>query len=216
MPRIKLEESLLSDGRFIATIQKIGQTRAFGDYVRLCFLAQNFWKRDKKLIPKKIYEDQGFPEEFVVYNLVEEREKGYYVKGSNKHFSWLFERPDSTTKLADKVAKKNSESKPKQISLDFLDDDLQQFIAGVSDTMRRRWVKNYSPETITTQLENCMEWCNSVNKVPKNVGLLMNKFFEGVAKDAAQSCPLDEDVQSALDGLMSEGRKDLGSDYVKR
>ena len=214
MPRLKLEESLLSDGRFIAVIQKIGQTRAFGDYVRLCFLAQNFWKRDRKLIPKKIYEDQNFPEEFVFYNLVEEKNEGYYVKGSNEHFSWLFERPNSTVELADKVAKKQSDV-TRNVDMSFLDDEIQAFISGVSDSMRRRWLRDYSKDTITRKLEDCLEWCNTVGKVPKNVGLLMNKFFQDVPKDGKEYCPLSDDIQNALDGLMQEGKKELGADYVK-
>ena len=209
MPRIKLEESLCADGRFIAVESKIGKTRAYGDYVRICFLAQNYWRKNRELIPKHVYEDQQFPAEFLFYGLVEERDDGYYLKGSEEHFSWLFERPESTVNLARKVALKQTIARDRNVSMDFLDDELKDFVSGVSDTIRRRWVREYTPETISRKLEDALEWCKGKGKVPKNVGLLMNKFFQGVQKDAKMNCPLDEDVQAQLDSLLEQNNLEL-------
>ena len=201
MSRIRLEEKLLRDSRFIAVELKIGKTEALGCFVRIVFLAKHYWLQKKRLIPKKIYKDQKFPNEFIEYDLVEEREDGYYVRGSNEHFKFLFQRSEKSAQIGELVKEKNSTTRAKKVELPFLDSELQDFIYGVSDRIRYRWLKDYRQETIETYIERAMLWCNEKGKIPKNVGLLMNKFFEGVPKDNKDDCPLDESTIAALDNL---------------
>ena len=204
MPSIKLEESLLSDSRFMAISQIIGQTMAIGQYVRLTFLAQYYWSRNRHLIPKKVYNDQQFPAEFVKYDLVDERKGGFYLRGSELHFKHLFERSDAVKDVAKGVAEKNKKTVTKKIELDFLDEELTLFVKGVSDRIRSRWLKDYLPETIERYLERALEWCKSKNKTPTNVAGLMNKFFEDVPKDNKTSCPLSNETQGKLNKLLED------------
>ena len=192
---------MLEDSRLKAVSKKIGSTMAIGSFVRIIFLAKHYWVSKKKLIPIKIYRDQKFPQEFLIYDLVTERENGYYVRGSQEHFEFLFKKPDSLVELGEKVKEHNKHVPNRKVDMSFLDDEILSFIHGVSDRIRSRWLKDYSKETIERQLENAMEWARTKGIVPKNVALLMNKFFSNVPKDNSDECPLDDEVLSELSKL---------------
>ena len=198
---IKLEEKLLEDPRFLSIVETIGRTAALGDFCRLCFLAKRYWAKKKSVIPKTAYKKEKFHEDFLTYGLVIEKVEGYYLKGSEEHFADLFKRANTEKEFIQAVVK-NQSGIERKVPMDFLDEELQQFISGVSDVARRRWLKWYKPETITVTLENALEWSHSVNRPPKNVAGLMNKFFNGVPKDAEEDCPIDESTQFQLESLL--------------
>lgn len=93
---------------------------------------------------------------------------------SNEH------QPD-TYKETKKIRKKNT---TRVVVLDFLSQELQEWIGGVSDTVRQKWLTRYHPDTITLYLQKAKDWSEAKGRRGGNVALLMNKFFEGVPFDA--------------------------------
>jgi len=91
-----------------------------------------------------------------------------------------------------KIRKKNNNRKKKTtnsvknsslITLDFLSGELQEFISGVSDSIRLKWLDRYSKETINSQLLAAKDWSEAKGRKPKNVALLMNTFFKDTPHD---------------------------------
>jgi hypothetical protein len=191
---IKLKESLFSDGRFLSVIKRIGQVEAIGNYVIICALAQNYWKRGKKLIPKKIWELSKFPNEFIEFELVSEKEDGIYVHGSKELLNDGFitginkiSTPEASSAITQRV-----------FTMDFLDDDLLKFIADVSDSCRKRWLDEYDKTTLHSKIVDAYEWSKSRNFTPKSVAMLVNKFL----KDAPTKTKLNPELEKELDGLL--------------
>jgi len=189
MDGITLKDSAFSDGRVNSLIRIIGQEKTYGCYVVILSLAKNYWKRGRQLIPKEVYELNKFPEEFITVGLVERHTTGYYVKGSRDYIH----QETKSTKIKLEPTKAN-------IEMDFLSDEIKNFISGVSDIMRKRWLECYDEETIKTKLEDAYEWSLSKGKTHKNVGLLMNKFFENVPKNNL----ISDEIASELDRILGE------------
>jgi len=192
---INLRESLFSDGRMMNVVSKLGQVNALGNYVLMCSLAQTYWKRGKKLIPKKIWNLAKFPIDFIEFELAEEREDGFYVMGSNQFLDDEF-ISDVNKITPIRHIKPGREVK---VSLDFLEPELIEFISGVSDLIRRRWLTDYSEQQISDNLHNCYEWCRVKGRNPKNVASLMNKFFEKIPKKRKLSKEVVGELESLLE-----------------
>jgi len=189
MDGITLKDSAFSDGRVNSLIRIIGQEKTYGCYVVILSLAKNYWKRGRQLIPKEVYELNKFPEEFITLGLVERHSTGYYVKGSRDYI----QQESKNNKIKLEPTKAN-------IEMNFLSDEIKNFISGVSDTMRKRWLEDYEEEIIKRKLEDAYEWSLSKGKVHKNVGLLMNKFFEDVPKVKS----ISKDIADELDKILEE------------
>ncbi len=88
MSRINVEDSLANDPRFQAIVFKIGLKLAYGEWVLIAKLAQRYWK-EEKLIPKNIYKLGEYDASFIDSGLVQEKENGYYLAGSEEYFAWI-------------------------------------------------------------------------------------------------------------------------------
>jgi hypothetical protein len=106
MARINIEEKMFDDPRFNALQRALPPFVAEGIMLRLFKMAQFYWceySREQKRclrnpIPKQIYKFGGFPQEVIDVGLVEEVENGFYVRGSEEHFSWLIQKKESGSK----------------------------------------------------------------------------------------------------------------------
>lgn len=66
-------------------------TAAIGWVVRAFRLAQGFWCREQ-LVPKIIWDAVGFPPIMLKLGLIERRQEGIYVRGSEEQFAWLIQK----------------------------------------------------------------------------------------------------------------------------
>lgn len=116
MARLNIEDSIYSDHRFLFVADSIGRFSAMGQMVYLMKLAQKFWAQGKLRIPTRIYEISGFSELFLESGMVDKNDDGYYLSGSEEHFSWLIAkiengkkggRPKSTSNKNNDVIKPN-------------------------------------------------------------------------------------------------------------
>lgn len=113
MARINIEEKWFSDPRRSALACKLGsEVKADGVMIIAIRLAQQYWIPNKELIPFKSWNGVELPEELVSVGLAEKREKGYYVSGSEEHFSWWFKR-NEYKKEAGKIGGRISAQRPR-------------------------------------------------------------------------------------------------------
>lgn len=104
MARLNIEDSLINDERFIFVCNKIGRYQAMGQFVFLAKLAQRYWL-EKKLIPESVYSLGEFSDVFLTSGLVEKKEDGFYLKGSEEHFAWIISKKENGVKSGE--ARKN-------------------------------------------------------------------------------------------------------------
>ncbi len=122
MARLNIEDELFKDQRFFDLGFKLGDRfKAIGCLVALWSLGQEYWKKDRSLIPKEKWEQQRLPYALVEVGFVEEKEHGFYVKGSKDYFDWLRIRAENGKKGGKKSGETRSSdnsnlegSKPKQ------------------------------------------------------------------------------------------------------
>lgn len=99
MARINIEDSIYMDTRFLNLIRICHSIdEAMGALVRAFSVAQQFWKRDKGLIPKEVWKIQMLNLKLIEVGLVIEKEHGFYVVGSEEQFAWLVQRVTSGQK----------------------------------------------------------------------------------------------------------------------
>jgi len=93
MARINIEEEWWTDPRRLAIGSVIkNQDKADGQWWRLVHTAQSYWcdhKHPRSLIPKNIFTNSLFHPVFIKIGLVIEKEGGFYLSGSEKHFEWF-------------------------------------------------------------------------------------------------------------------------------
>ncbi len=100
------------------------------------------------------------------------------------------------------------------VELDFLSGELQEFIAGVSDNIRLKWLSRYCKETITKQLQTAADWLEAKGREPGNVALLMNTFFKDVPHDKWKDesggvDPEEKALADMLNSLLDEGKREV-------
>lgn len=106
MPRVNFEDSVESDQRFWLLAAELnskdiiqGADQARGMLIRWWRLAQNFYAKDARLVPKDVFKNGGFQIlEKVGFAVVQK--KGVYAKGAKKHFAWYAQRVDAARKSA--------------------------------------------------------------------------------------------------------------------
>lgn len=113
MARINIEDSLFLDERFIYLASKIGRFEAGGQFLYATKLAQRYWKENKSLIPENIFKIAGFSDEIISSGLIEKKEEGYYLKGSEENFAWLLSKIENSKKGGEATKNKYLE-KPKE------------------------------------------------------------------------------------------------------
>jgi hypothetical protein len=97
--RLTIEDSLYADPRFMRFMVKVGdEARALGCMLIAFRLAQKHWCPEKRPVPSAEWSVSGLPKEIIECGLVEEREGGYYVRGSETQFAWYFQRVEAGKK----------------------------------------------------------------------------------------------------------------------
>jgi hypothetical protein len=117
MPRIELDDDFLGSQRFIDLSIKLGdQHLALGWMVSAWCEAWKYWIQDQKLIPKKVWDELGFPKAIIDSKLATEFSDGIKMRGIKKRFQWWFDCKDKASaagkKSAEIRAKKYGSSKP--------------------------------------------------------------------------------------------------------
>jgi hypothetical protein len=95
MARINVEDSWWADPRRSRLVKRLGdEDRADGRALRMWRLAQEFWKENRGLVPREIFETLEDFEHLLDSKLADVRGDFVYVRGSNQHLDWLFEEKD--------------------------------------------------------------------------------------------------------------------------
>lgn len=111
MARINIEDTLFKEKRFEKLILKLGSRRAaIGALIEAFMLAQKHYLTtvNDRLIPLNDWELEEIGNEIIDCGFAEIREKGVYVKGSDKQFSWLLQRSEAGKRSAQIKAQKRS------------------------------------------------------------------------------------------------------------
>lgn len=108
MARINLEECWWSDPRRMKLLLKIGFA-ADSAAVNMWRTAQEFWGKERGLIPKSVFDKLEYAEELIAAGLADVREGSVYVRGSSEHLEWLIEKRE----LAREAGKKGGAASAK-------------------------------------------------------------------------------------------------------
>lgn len=112
MARINVEDELFADFRFQDLCSTLGDIeKALGKMVRLWIVAQKYWVDNQALIPFQVFE-KGPWQACLNAGLVEKKDTGYYVCGSEKQFSWLVKASEAGKKSAKNRQEKYGSSQP--------------------------------------------------------------------------------------------------------
>ncbi len=128
MARLNLEYKLLSDPRFKALSRKLGERLAIGEWVAVAMAAQDYWAKEKSLIPPDIWDLNEFSEDLLRCHLVEKKDNGYYLKGSEEYFNWYLKMLEFGKKGVE-ARKLKAENKAKEQESELLaKDNLQHTV----------------------------------------------------------------------------------------
>ena len=98
MARINIEDEWFTDGRRLRLIELTkNQNIADGMAILAWFLAQKYWIK-KELIPGHAWYGAGMSDLLFECGLAERRENGIYVRGSERHFQWYFDKVEAGRK----------------------------------------------------------------------------------------------------------------------
>lgn len=93
---MNVEDSFFKDKRFIKLAIKLGdEDLALGCCIQMWFLAQNYWRKNQRIIPIEVWQKQDMRDELIEVGLAEKRDEGIYVKGAEKHFDWIYQRAEA-------------------------------------------------------------------------------------------------------------------------
>lgn len=130
MARINVEDELFADFRFQDLCSTLGDIeKALGKMVRLWIVAQKYWVDNQALIPFQVFE-KGPWEACLNAGLVEKRDTGYYVCGSEKQFSWLTKASEAGKKSAKNRQEKYGTSQPLTQNVEGPSNDLRTTLEG--------------------------------------------------------------------------------------
>lgn len=106
MARINIEECWWSDPRRSKLTRLLGgdARKADGLAIETWRLAQEFWKRDRQLVPLIQFESLDGWESLVEARLVEVRGDSVYVRGSSQYLDWVAERRQQAAEAGRKSA----------------------------------------------------------------------------------------------------------------
>ncbi len=118
MARINIENSLYQDIRFYELIQKSGSVEtALGIMVRAWTVAQEYWKKGKRPIPKEAYAKQRLSPLIVACGLARiVEDEAIYICGSEEQFAWLIQKQDAGRKGGLKSLRKNSSAAKRSLT----------------------------------------------------------------------------------------------------
>ena len=109
MARINIEECWWSDPRRMKlAIALGGGALADGSAVNMWRLAQEFWSKGRRLIPKDLFDTLGFASDLLGVCLAEVRGDMVYVRGSSAYLDWAAEKREAA-----KIGGKKSAKRPR-------------------------------------------------------------------------------------------------------
>lgn len=118
MARLNIETKLARGPRYQNLLIAVGDRhKAKGMLWDLWELAQEYWFPNRELIPALDWRDAGLTDVLIECGFAEKRDEGYYAKGSETEFAWLFARQEAGRKGGEasaarrKPAKKAKEAK---------------------------------------------------------------------------------------------------------
>lgn len=95
MARINVEDQLRVDPRFLSLSIEIGRLEAYGAILCLWEIGMTYWKKDKTLIPSKVFDHVRFGSELVRHGFGVASENGVYCSGANEHWAFLLKRSEA-------------------------------------------------------------------------------------------------------------------------
>ena len=97
MARINIEECWWSDPRRSKLIRLLGgdEERADGAVIKMWRTAQEFWKRDHQLVPRRVFEALQSASELIEAGLADDRGDYIYVRGSSEYLEWVKDKTEA-------------------------------------------------------------------------------------------------------------------------
>jgi len=93
MARINIDIDIVTDPRFFKFALKLGsRDEAMGCLIFFWIIAQEYWKKNKSLIPKHKFKELGRSDLLLKFGFAEEKVHGIYAKGSDRHFDWIINK----------------------------------------------------------------------------------------------------------------------------
>jgi len=113
MARLNIEMDVFAHPGFMRLVVAVGDSEiAIGKLVTFWMLAQKYWKQNRQLIPKEVFDRYEW-QLLVSFGFAEIRDSGVYAKGAEEKFEWLLERQEAGRVGGNKSAELRS-SKIKQ------------------------------------------------------------------------------------------------------
>lgn len=107
MARINIEDCWWTDPRRERLGELVGSMMmADAIIIRAWRLAQEFWGKDRALIPKEVFGTLQEASKLIQAHLAEERDNGIYVRGSSQYLDWHFQQRESARKGGKKSAER--------------------------------------------------------------------------------------------------------------
>ena len=110
MARLNVEDQFFRDPRLKILEKRLGcRMMAVGSCVTFWHLAQEYWSRDKQLIPRTAFDAYELPEGLLEAGFAEDIGGEIYAKGAAEMFAWLIKAKESGRKggLASGAARTN-------------------------------------------------------------------------------------------------------------
>lgn len=99
MARINIEDSLYKDTRFSDLYIKLGSVEtALGALIRVWTVAQEYYLKDDRKIPKSVWVQQRLNNEVLNCGLATEKNERIEVAGADEQFKWLLQRVEAGRK----------------------------------------------------------------------------------------------------------------------
>jgi hypothetical protein len=94
---INIHDQLSKDPRFKKLQKIVGAQLAWGVWIDAAMIAQEFWKKDRSLIPRHLFSAIDNHQALLESGLVEEKDHGFYLLGSRDQFDWMIERIEAAS-----------------------------------------------------------------------------------------------------------------------
>lgn len=104
MARLNIEDCWWTDPRRSALVRKLGEDMADITAIRAWRIAQEFWKHNKGLVPREIFETIPHFEELINAKLAYVQGEFIYVKGSSAYLDWVREKREQASLAGKKSA----------------------------------------------------------------------------------------------------------------
>lgn len=119
MARTNIEDCWWTDPRRSKLIKLLGdEDRADGVAVKMWRIAQEFWKKDRGLVPQNIFETLENHQALVGAGLASLGDDGVYVRGSSQYLDWVHEQREKSKKGGQESAKRPRDERGRLLKSD--------------------------------------------------------------------------------------------------